>query len=642
MSNKILSGIGLLVGLVALVALNLFSNLTFTGVRIDLTEQGAFTLSEGTINTIEAIDEPVTLRLFLSEQLALENPGVTTFANRVKDMLVEYQRRADGMIRLDIIDPEPFSEDEDRAVGYGLHGIPLGAEGTNFYFGLAASNSLDDEVVVPYLSSEREEFLEYDLTKIIWQLLDTKTPVLGVLSTLPIDGAPQRMAPMMGGGAGRPWIIMEQIGETFEVRNLERDIKEIHEQIDVLMVVHPKELSDATLYAIDQFVMRGGRALAFVDPNSEAERPSPMMPQPVTNRASDFSKLLTAWGVGMDTITFVGDLQHALKVRFQYQGRVVTMAYPPWIELPQSRLNKTETATANLGKLVFASAGALEDKTAGDVTFIPLVTSSDSASVLGIGSLARGADPQAMLDSYKPAGQSFVLAARLAGTLDSAFPSGAPTPVSGESQNEDAADTSNIAAKEHLSTSAAPANIVVVADTDLLEDRMWVQVQSLLGSRLAVPTAGNGSFVINVLDILTGSNDLISVRSRGRYSRPFSRIDDIRREAGLRFREKEQQLNSELATTEQRLVELEKSKPTAGAEALVLSAEQQAEIERFRQQKIRIRKELRTVLHERSKNIDALEFNLRMLNIGLMPLFVIIVGLLVAFWRAQRRRVAAS
>ncbi|MBT6275790.1 MAG: ABC transporter, partial [Chromatiales bacterium] len=334
---------------------------------------------------------------------------------------------------------------------------------------------------------------------------------------------------------------------------------------------------------------------------------------------------------------------HAMKVRFQHQGRLLTIEYPPWIELPQDRLSDDDIVTANLGKLVFASAGALVDQTAEDLTFTPLVSSSDTAALLDVGVIGPGQDPQSLMDTYKPVGKSLVLAARLAGSLNSAFPTGAPPPPEASANAKPADDSDDkMAPMPHLAKSKEPTNIVVVADTDLLVDRSWVQVQELLGTRLAVPSAGNGSFVINVLDNLTGSNDLISVRSRGRYTRPFTRVDDIRRDAELRFRAKEQQLVEELRTTEQKLLALGKSQPEAGGGELVLSAEQRAEIERFRAEKVRIRKDLRSVLHERSKNIDALESNIRMLNLVLMPLLIVIIGLLVAFWQTQRRRSATA
>lgn len=631
MNNKLFGGAGLLIALVALVAINVFSNLSFTGIRIDLTESGAYTLTQGTLNTIDAIDEPVTLRLFLSEKIAKESPAVSVFAARVRDMLIEYQRRSDDRIKLEIIDPEPFSEDEDRAVGYGLHAIPVGAEGTNFYFGLVGSNSTDDEVIVPYMNMDREEFLEYDLTKVLWQLLDTKTPTLGLMSSLPINGAAPQGGMMSGAQPRPPWMVVEQIGQTFDVREIPLSATSIDDELDLLMVVHPKSFSKATQYAIDQFVMRGGRVVMYVDPYSETDQPTPAVSPMGFSRASDPGELLSGWGIAFENATFIGDLQYALNVRFQQQGRLITTEYPAWFDLPQEQLTTEEPITANVGKLVFGSPGALALAEGASLEMSPLARTSSQAMRMPVEALDPRAEPGAMLKAYKPAGEEFVLAARFSGELKSAFPDGAPA-----TDGAAAAD-----AREHLASAVKPVNMVIVADTDMLEDRFWVQVQDLLGSRLAVPTAGNGSFAINALDHLSGSSDLISVRSRGRFARPFLRVNEIRQEAELKFREKEQQLTDELNATEQKLVELESAKPGSSGEALVLSTEQEAEIERFRTEKVRVRRELRDVLQDRRKSINDLEFNLRLLNMGLMPILVIIAGIAVALWQSRRRRSAS-
>jgi ABC-type uncharacterized transport system involved in gliding motility auxiliary subunit len=632
MNNKVLTGAGLITGVVLLLAVNMLSSVTFTSARLDLTERKAYTLSQGTKNILAKLDEPITLRLFLSEGIASRTASVASYANRVRDMLDELKRRSNGMVKVKIIDPEPFSEAEDRAVGFGLHGIPLDSEGANFYFGLVGSNSADDEVVVPYLSMEREEFLEYDLAKVMWQLSDIDTKVAGLITTLPINGIDPQQAMRMGGQAPPPWVVMEQVSQLFEIRPIAGNAVSIPSDVDVLMVVHPKGLSEATLYAIDQFVMGGGRALLFLDPFSEADRPDPRQQQGIPSRSSSLGKLPKAWGFEVDGTKFVGDLQHAIKVRFEHKGQMIAMEYPAWVDLPQERMAAKDTVTAELGKLVFGTAGEVRSTGAENVVFTPLVTTSDQAMLMGIATMMNPArDPQALVRDYKPGGKELTIAARIGGKLKSAFPDGAPK--SALADGEDATKK-----PAHISETTTDANLIVIADTDFMEDRFWVQTQNVLGTRLAVPNAGNGSFVVNALDSLTGSNDLISVRSRGRFSRPFTRVEDIRREAELKFREKEQQLTEELNQAEAKLTELSRGNPGGNAPGMVLGPEQQAEIERFRTQKLRIRGELREVLHQRRKNIEDLEFNLRMLNIGLMPLFIIIAGMLVAVWQSQRRR----
>ena len=635
MSNKLLTGGGLLVALVLVLAVNMLGSFTVTSVRLDMTERKAYTLSQGTRNILEAIDEPITLRLFLSEKVATRTPSVATYANRVRDMLYEFQRRAGDNLILKIIDPEPFSEQEDRAVGFGLHGIPLDAEGTNFYFGLVGANSTDDEVVVPYLSMEREEFLEYDLAKVVWQLSDIDQKVVGLLSSLPINGMNPRQAMAMRQQPPPPWVVMDQVNQLFEVETLDATLTRVSDSVDVLMVVHPKNLPEAALYAIDQYVMGGGRAVFYLDPHAESDVPNPMMPpQRNQSKASNLGGLPPAWGFEVEPGKFVGDMQHAIPVRFNYRGQMVSIDYPAWIDLPGERFASKDTITAELGKLVFGTAGHIRDTGVEGVTMTPLVQSSSQAMLIGVDRLDPNQDPRAVVRDFVPGGKPFTLAARISGKLKSAFPDGLSQPREG-----DAASTAQVApetAAKHLAESSESVNLVVVADADFMEDRFWVQVQDLLGTRLAMPSAGNGSLVVNTLDSLTGSNDLISVRSRGRFRRPFQKVEEIRRDAELRFREKEQQLTEQLNQTEAKLVKL--SRGNQGGDGLVLSAEQQQEIERFRSEKIQIRKELREVLHQRRKDLNDLEFNLRLINIALVPLLIVIAGVLVAAWRVQRRR----
>lgn len=635
MSNKLLTGGGLLVALVLVLAVNMLGSLTISSVRLDMTERKAYTLSEGTQNILEAIDEPITLRLFLSEKVATRTPSVATYANRVRDMLYEFQRRADDKLILKIIDPEPFSEEEDRAVGFGLHGIPLDAEGTNFYFGLVGANSTDDEVVVPYLSMEREEFLEYDLAKVIWQLSDIDQKMVGLLSSLPINGMDPRQAMAMRQQPPPPWVVMDQVNQLFEVQTLSATLTRIPDNIDVLMVVHPKNLSEAALYAIDQYVMGGGRAVFFLDPHAESDVPNPMMPpQRNASKASNLGALPAAWGFEVEPGKFVGDMQHAIPVRFNYRGQMVSIDYPAWIDLPGERFASKETITAELGKLVFGTAGHIRSTGVDGVTLTPLVQSSPQSMLIGADRLDPNQDPRAVVRDFVPSGEPFTLAARISGKLKSAFPDGLSAPK--DTDDKSAVQPTPEAKAQHLSESKDGVNLVVIADADFMEDRFWVQVQDLLGTRLAMPSAGNGSFVVNTLDSLTGSNDLISVRSRGRFRRPFQKVEEIRRDAELRFREKEQQLTEQLNQTEAKLVEL--SRGNQAGDGLVLSAEQQQEIERFRSEKIQIRKELRDVLHQRRKDLNDLEFNLRLINIALVPFLVVIAGVLVAAWQVQRRR----
>ena len=642
MKSRWITVTGLVLAAVLLLAINIFSSAAFTSVRADLTQNKLYTLTDGTKHLLRSLQEPIRLRLFLSEHLATRVPQVNSYATRVRELLGEYEREAKGKLTINVIDPEPFSSEEDRAVGYGLRGIPLDEE-SSFYFGLVATGSTDQEKVIPYLTMDREEFLEYDISRLIYQVANPKPKVVGLLSSIPMQGV---------AGMGRrpqPWMVLEQIQQTFEVNTLTNGIKEIPADVNVLMIVHPKELKDETLYAIDQYVLRGGRVLVFADPNPEADQgpPLPMGMATVAGRGSQFSKLFDAWGVELVPGKVVGDLPLATRVQFEHEGRLEMLDYPVWINLPPELVNHEDIVTASLnGPLRLGTPGYLLAKDGATTKLTPLLQSTDQAALIDTVKLGPFSDPQDTVRDYKADGRRYILAARITGPVSSAFPDGPPkvdtpkqsaeTPPKEDPENK---GKDNVPAHEHLAKSKQDINVLVVADTDLLQDTFWVQVQDFLGNRIAIPNAANGAFVVNALDNLTGSGDLISIRSRGRYMRPFTRVNALRQEAELQFRQKEQELLSKLDETEKKLGELERSKQQGSA--AILTQEQQQELTRFRQEKIRIRDDLRDVRHELRKNIESLEGWMKFVNIGMMPIFIGIGGVVVGSYNLRRRKKAA-
>jgi ABC-type uncharacterized transport system involved in gliding motility auxiliary subunit len=621
-----------IIAIVLLLAVNIFSNTALTSARVDLTENSLFTLSDGTKNILKNLEEPINVRLFLSQKLATRLPGVTSYATRVKELLQEYSRTADGNINLTIIDPEPFSETEDQAVGYGLRGAPIDSE-TTFYFGLVATGPTDEEAIIPFFSPEREEFVEYDVTKIIQQVANPKKKVVGLISTISIDGSPAPHIPGMG-MMPRPtetWTVVAQMRQFFEVRTLDIDVDKIPDDVDVLMLVHPKGLGDPTLYAIDQYVMNGGRLLAFVDPHAETDQVSSQQSgMPGTSfGTSNLNKLFAPWGISTSENKVVGDIQLAQKVAFNLGQRNAAIDYPIWMKIPKEQMNASDIITSELGTINVASPGKISITATENVTVTPLFTTTDKSTEVEKARLGFMADPQDLLRNYRPSGETMVLAARITGKVKSAFPDGAPK-TGDETKTEESMKFS-----EQLKESKGEINVIVVADTDVLEDRFWVRIQDMFGSRIAVPIAANGSLVINALDNLMGSNDLISVRNRGHFSRPFTKVDEIRQDAELQYREKEQQLMNRLRETERKLVELQRGKEQD--KALILSNEQKVELERFRQERVKIRKELRQVRHQLQQNIDRLEGWLKFVNIGLLPILIGIAGGLFAFMKLRKR-----
>lgn len=627
MNRTLLSSSGLLVAIVLFFAINIISMISLKSARFDFTDNHIYTLSEGTKNILQKLDEPITLRFYFSRTLANSLPSIKSYAQRVEELLAEFSLHAKGKLKLEILEPEAFSDEEDRAVGYGLQGVALDASNTKFYFGLVGINSVDEEGVIPFFQTNRQNFLEYDLARLIYSLSGQKKKVIGLLSTLPINQPGQDA-----------WVVMEQINQQFEVKTLETTTKSL-DNIDVLMLVHPQGLSEETLFAIDQFVLGGGYALIFIDPYAEAQGADSRDPMAALTmkRSSDLGPLMAAWGVEMVAGKVVADRIHAHEVRYAAQpGQSTLVNYLIWLGIGQDRLDTEDVITAELETLNLATVGALQATAGATTTLTPLVKSSDQTMLMDAAQLAFTQDPAALLKAFKSENQVRNLAVRITGTAKTAYPKGRPQAIpsadSSADKKPDAPATPPV-----LTESKQPINLVMVADTDLLQDKFWVQVQNFFGQRVAIPSASNGTLVVNALDNLTGSQDLISVRSRGSFSRPFNRVKAIKREAEQQYRETEQALQQRLEQTETRLNELQKTK--TGGNAAILSDAQKQEILQFREEQVRVRKQLRDVQHQLSKNIDRLEAQVKVINIILIPFFVAVLGFYnLIRLRARRQR----
>jgi ABC-type uncharacterized transport system involved in gliding motility auxiliary subunit len=431
----------------------------------------------------------------------------------------------------------------------------------------------------------------------------------------------------------QPWVVYEQARQLFEMRNLGTDFEEIPDEVSLLWIVQPKSISNPTLYAIDQFIMRGGKALIFVDPVADVD-PMPQMQgmppgMPPMGQGSDLPALFDAWGLEFSSGDVVADAQLALQIASPTTGQP-TRHYG-YLGISASQLNADDVVSADLNSINLATAGRLAVAESAQATIEPLFTSSNSAAMIAAARFSYLPDPALLQDGFVPSGELYTLAARISGTLPSAFPNGPPaTGVSSEDGDATGDDT---AAVTHLSESVVPANLIVVADVDMLGDQMWVQVQSFFGQQIANAFASNGAFVVNALDSLAGSSDLIGVRSRGSYTRPFTRVEELRVAAQARFQETEQRLQDELAETERRLGELQSSREDTGN--ILMTSEQQDEIDRFIDQRASIRTELRAVQRGLDKDIEQLGTTLKIVNIALVPL-LLTVFVLIAVWRRSR------
>jgi ABC-type uncharacterized transport system involved in gliding motility auxiliary subunit len=511
--------------------------------------------------------------------------------------------------------------------------VPLNDSGEQIYFGLAAANLSDEERVIPFFQADRERFLEADLTRLIFELSAPEKPALGVMTALPLNGDPRAMM-LRQPRLAEPMVVMRQLREAFAVEEVPTDAPLIPAHLRLLLVAHPQELSEATQYAIDQFVMRGGRLLLLLDPHSEMQASRPGPQGAARDTSSSLDRLLNAWGVEAPRERVVLDLRGAWRVRAAPGDRVQAVDYIAWFNLQAESLNRSELATAPLDQVTVASAGALRMRPNAGIEFIPLLTSSRQ-SMLADAAQVRG-QPQAarLLAAFRADGERHVIAARIRGNLVSAFQDGPP---------ESAERPADVPA--HRARSEAPANIVVVHDTDILEDRFWVRVQEFFGQPVATPFSGNGSFVVNLADTLAGSDAMISLRSRGESQRPFEMVEAIRREADAQFRQSEQQLTERLQATERRLRELRQGTGGGGernASQTVITPEQRAEIDRAREEIAATRRQLRAVQLEMRRDIEALETWLRVANIALVPALLVVLAVVLGVLRARRRRAARA
>lgn len=631
--KQLLSGRGLVVALVLFVAVNLLAATLFRQARFDLTENRLNTLSDGTLAILAKLESPVTFRFYLSGDALRQAPGIETYAERVGDLLEEYAARSGEKLALERIDPKPFSEAEDDAVAAGLQGVPVNDGGDALYFGLVALAAGGEKAAIPFFQPNREQFLEYDLSELLYNVTHPKKPVIGLLSAVPINGGfdPQ-------GGFQQAWMILEQLRQQYTVRELQPQDLTVPGEVDTLLLVNPHGLAETALYAADQFVLRGGRALVFADPLPESAasgNPAQLFQE---NAAAD--RLLAAWGVTLARQLVVGDLGNAQQVSYPGRtGRMQVLQYLPYLALGRESDNRDDVVTSQLGQVNMASAGALRPAPGSGISFTPLLTSSDQAMLLPLADVAFQPNPAKLLANFQSGGESYTLAARLLGPARTAFPDGAPQPEEpvGEGVTEEAAAKPE--PPSQLTASNAPVHVIVVADTDLLQDRFWVQVSNFFGQRLAIPSASNLDLVRNAVESLAGSADLISARSRGSFQRPFELVAEIQQRAELRFRAKEQELVNRLQEAETKLNELQAQRQDAGSTQL--TPEQQAEVDKFVAEKVRVRKQLREVQYELRADIEELAVMLKAFNIAFVPGLIGLIAFLAwVFGRGRGRGIS--
>lgn len=610
---KRLAVVAVVASAVLFFSVNILANMWLRSARVDVTEGSAYSTSEQIRPLFANINEPIVVRVYFSEAIGRTSPRHATYFQRVRDLLQQYADLSGGKIHVELYNPEPFSDVEDRAVGFGLQAVPLGEMGEVGYFGLAATNSTDDQQVIPFFNLQREQFLEYDLAKLIYGLSEPDQPKIGLLSTLPIEGG---AAPGMMGMPPRqtpPWAILQQVRDLFTVETLAPDAAAIPADVDILMLVQPENLGDETAYAIDQFVLRGGKALVFVDPNAESGM---AMGDMGGGDKQGISKLLAAWGVRLVEGQVAGDIEAAARVGLQTEGRPVAADYVAWLQLGSERFDANDAITGDLDQINLGTAGILETLEGVTTTVTPLITTGPQSQRISTEKFMGLPDVVALFRDFQPQDKAEILAARISGPAKSAFPA---------QENTDG----------YLAESTQPIQVVVVADTDILADRFWTQQRSFLGESIAVPMADNANFVVNALENLTGAPGLSSLRGRGVQNRPFELLDSIRQEAELEYRTTEQQLSARLEELQNQVSAMEVRDDGQGA--AILSDEDQRTIERYRGDILETRAQLREVQRALRENIDRLQGLITFINIGAVPI-LFGVGLIVVGAVRRRRR----
>ncbi len=599
--------------------------------RIDLTQEKAYTLSPGTKKILGKLDSRVTIRFYCTQGDNAMPPALRTYAQRVDDLLGEYKQASKGRVVVEKFDPKPDSDAEDSARLNGIEGqatSPFG--GDKVYLGLVIS-MLDEKVAIPWLDPGRERLLEYDISRAIARVVNPTPAVIGVMSALPVFG--QMANPMMQrmgqGGGQEPWYFITELKKDFTVKDVPLTAGKIDDDIKVLLVVHPRDITDATQYALDQFVLRGGKMIAFLDPHAYFDQKHDQMAQVIgeSSGQSTLDKLLKAWGLEMDVNKVVADLT--------FEGHNPNgAAMPTVLVVNRTGINEDDVVTAEIDNLVFPFVGAFTGKAADGLKETVLVKSSPDSEL--VDTITASIGTENIVKDFKASKIEYALAVRLTGKFKTAFPDGKPKAAKEDKEEARTEPADQAQLKEGNGNGA----VILVADSDFLNDQVCVQIQEILGYRIARPNNGNLNLVQSCVEQLAGDSDLISLRSRASLNRPFTRLRAMEARAGRQFEDKVKDLEAKQADMQRKISELQARKGDDSQQRLILSPEQQKELENYRVAEAATAKDLKDVRKQLRRETDALEFWTKVINIGAMPALVAVTGVVLAV--VKRKRTAAK
>lgn len=613
------SSVGVAILVVIVIALNLiFSRV---GARIDLTADRVYTLSDGTRAILGKLDTPVQIRFYFSQSAPNLDPALRTYAQRVEDLLHEYRAHARGRIEIRKFDPKPDSDAEDSAALDGIEGMQTQLGGDRIYFGVAIS-CLDAKAAIPFISPQRERLLEYDLSRAISQVVKPTKPNLGIMSGLPVFGQMNPMAMMQGGRQQPPWIFVSELQSDFNVTEIPLTAESIDPSIDVLLVVYPKGISDAAQFALDQFVLRGGNLVAFLDPLSVLDSQSnPSNPlQAAAGSGASLDRLLRAWGLEFDINKVVSDKQFQTELQDPRTGR--PQPNPSFISLQPQGMNTNDISTAQLSRLLLPFAGHFTGNPADGLEMTVLFQSSPDSQLTDKMMAQFGAT-----EEFKPTGTRHRLGVRLQGRFKTAFPDGKP---GAEEADDDAADP----AAGPLRESKEPGLVVLMGDSDMLYEQFYARIQEIFGQRIMMPFAQNLTFLQNLVEQLGGDRDLIGIRSRATLSRPFTRVREMQAKAELAYESKIRELEKDLSDTQQKLAELQRAQ--GEVQQAILSESQRQEILQFQRKRAEVNQQLKELRRNLRRDVDSLQNTSKWTNILLMPLVVSLAGVVIAVMKNKR------
>ena len=619
-----------LVGIVAmfLIVLALYVISTVAARRVDLTAEHLYTLSPGTKAILQKLDTPVQIRFYCTQgkDMPVE---LKTYAQRVEDLLNEYKKAAKGHLDIKKYDPQPDSDAEDKANLDGVEG-QAGPSGEKIFIGLAV-NQLDSKVALPYLDPRRERLLEYDLSRAIANVMTTEKQTIGVMSALPVFGEFNPMMMRMGQGKQDPWIFLSELKRDFTVKEIQMTADKIDDDIKILIVIYPKGITDKTQYALDQFVLRGGKMIAFLDPLSVVDsRNNQQQQNPLQAAASGgatLDKLVKAWGLDFDMNKVVADMVFSTRVN---RGRGPEAA-PAVLSITAEGVNTNDVVTSQIDNLLIPFSGVFTGTPAEGLKQTVLLNTTPNSQLIEK-FMAEFSSEQTVKD-FAPSGKPQNLAVRLAGKFKTAYPDGKPKD-SAPPENPEKKDEPKPVDTASLKESAKESVVILVGDSDLIYDSFAANVQDMFGQKLIFPKNGNLNLVQNMIEQLAGDNNLISIRSRATMTRPFTRVKEMQAKAEEGFRAKIKELEKTLADAQTKLNDLQKNKESG--QRFILSPEQQAEIQKFQQKQADVKKELKQVRKNLRQEIDSLENRLKWLNIAGMPLLVTISGISLAVFKRKR------